>query len=121
MHLDLGQVDGTLSREMARVERIPLRSASVTRSVTKSRNPLEIFSRNRGPSSDGTQSKVEKTAFTTLGKRAVLSRSEMVRGFENGLIRLRLDQLKPFANVLGYSPEQILGPVSAHFRKSNPR
>src|SRR5580700_9292071 len=47
-----------------------------------------------------------------------MSRSELVRlagvskqqlsRLENGLIRLRLDHLKPFANALGYSPEQIL-------------
>src|ERR1700678_2780973 len=47
-----------------------------------------------------------------------MSRSELVRlsgvskqqlsRLENGLIRLRLDHLKPFAAVLGYSPEQIL-------------
>jgi phage repressor protein C with HTH and peptisase S24 domain len=47
-----------------------------------------------------------------------MSRSELVRlsgvskqqlsRLENGLIRLRLDHLKPFAAHLGYSPEQIL-------------
>ena len=47
-----------------------------------------------------------------------MPRSELVRlsgvskqqlsRLENGLIRLRLDHLKPFAAVLGYSPEQIL-------------
>jgi len=47
-----------------------------------------------------------------------MSRSELVRlsgvskqqlsRLENGLIRLRLDHLKPFAGPLGYSPEQIL-------------
>ena len=47
-----------------------------------------------------------------------MSRSELVRlsgvskqqlsRLENGLIRLRLDHLKPFASHLGYSPEQIL-------------
>jgi transcriptional regulator with XRE-family HTH domain len=47
-----------------------------------------------------------------------MSRSDLVRGsgvskqqlsrLEHGQIRLRLDHLKPFANVLGYSPEQIL-------------
>jgi phage repressor protein C with HTH and peptisase S24 domain len=39
---------------------------------------------------------------TELVKRSGVSR------LENGLIRLRLDHLKPFANVLGYTPEQIL-------------
>jgi hypothetical protein len=34
--------------------------------------------------------------------QAALSRAE------NVLIGLRLDHLKPFANVLGFSPEQIL-------------
>jgi len=47
-----------------------------------------------------------------------MSRSELVRlsgiskqqlsRLENGQIRLRLDHLKPYANALGYSPEQIL-------------
>jgi transcriptional regulator with XRE-family HTH domain len=47
-----------------------------------------------------------------------MSRSELVRlsgiskqqlsRLENGLIRLRLDHLKPFSNALGYTPEQIL-------------
>jgi transcriptional regulator with XRE-family HTH domain len=47
-----------------------------------------------------------------------ISRSELVRlsgvskqqlsRLENGLIRLRLDHLKPFAPHLGYSPEQML-------------
>src|ERR1700751_3225049 len=47
-----------------------------------------------------------------------MSRSELVRlsgvskqqlsRLENGLIRLRLDHLKPFAPHLGYTPEQIL-------------
>jgi len=47
-----------------------------------------------------------------------MSRSELVRlsgiskqqlsRLENGLIRLRLDHLKPFALHLGYTPEQIL-------------
>jgi transcriptional regulator with XRE-family HTH domain len=47
-----------------------------------------------------------------------MSRSELVRlsgvskqqlsRLENSQIRLRLDHLKPFANALGYSPEQIL-------------
>ena len=47
-----------------------------------------------------------------------MSRSELVRlsgiskqqlsRLENGLIRMRLDHLKPFATHLGYSPEQIL-------------
>jgi len=47
-----------------------------------------------------------------------MSRSEMVRRtgiskqqlsrLEGGTIRLRLDHLRPFATILGYSPEQIL-------------
>jgi transcriptional regulator with XRE-family HTH domain len=47
-----------------------------------------------------------------------MSRSELVRlsgvskqqlsRLENGLIRLRLDHLKPFASHLGYTPEQML-------------
>jgi transcriptional regulator with XRE-family HTH domain len=42
-----------------------------------------------------------------LVKRSGVSKQQFSR-LENGLIRLRLDHLKPFANVLGYSPEQIL-------------
>ena len=47
-----------------------------------------------------------------------MSRSELVRlsgvskqqlsRLETGLIRLRLDHLKPFAGPLGYTPEQML-------------
>jgi len=44
---------------------------------------------------------------TQLVKRSGVSKQQLSR-LENGLIRLRLDHLKPFANVLGYSPEQIL-------------
>jgi phage repressor protein C with HTH and peptisase S24 domain len=36
-----------------------------------------------------------------------VSKQQLSR-LENGLIRLRLDQLKPFAKVLDYTPEQIL-------------
>jgi len=44
---------------------------------------------------------------TELVKRSGVSKQQLSR-LENGLIRLRLDHLKPFANPLGYSPEQIL-------------
>ena len=44
---------------------------------------------------------------TELVKRSGVSKQQLSR-IENGLIRLRLDHLKPFANVLDYSPEQIL-------------
>jgi transcriptional regulator with XRE-family HTH domain len=44
---------------------------------------------------------------TQLVKRSGISKQQLSR-LENGLIRLRLDHLKPFANALGYSPEQIL-------------
>jgi transcriptional regulator with XRE-family HTH domain len=44
---------------------------------------------------------------TELVKRSGVSKQQLSR-LENGLIRLRLDHLKPFANVLGYSPDQIL-------------
>ena len=44
---------------------------------------------------------------TQLVKRSGVSKQQLSR-LENGLIRLRLDHLKPFATVLGYSPEQIL-------------
>jgi transcriptional regulator with XRE-family HTH domain len=42
-----------------------------------------------------------------LVRRSGVSKQQLSR-LENGLIRLRLDHLKPFANALGYSPEQIL-------------
>jgi transcriptional regulator with XRE-family HTH domain len=42
-----------------------------------------------------------------LGRRTGISKQQLSR-LEGGHIRLRLDHLKPFANVLGYSPEQIL-------------
>ena len=44
---------------------------------------------------------------TALVKRSGVSKQQLSR-LENGLIRLRLDHLKPFAKVLGYTPEQIL-------------
>jgi transcriptional regulator with XRE-family HTH domain len=44
---------------------------------------------------------------TELVKRSGVSKQQLSR-LENGLIRLRLDHLKPFANALGYSPEQML-------------
>jgi transcriptional regulator with XRE-family HTH domain len=44
---------------------------------------------------------------TELVRRAGVSKQQLSR-LEHGLIRLRLDHLKPFAAVLGYSPEQIL-------------
>jgi transcriptional regulator with XRE-family HTH domain len=42
-----------------------------------------------------------------LVRRSGVSKQQLSR-LENGHIRMRLDHLKPFANVLGYSPEQIL-------------
>src|SRR5271163_1516028 len=42
-----------------------------------------------------------------LVKRSGVSKQQLSR-LENGQIRLRLDHLKPFAAVLGYSPEEIL-------------
>jgi transcriptional regulator with XRE-family HTH domain len=44
---------------------------------------------------------------TELVRRSGVSKQQLSR-LENGHIRLRLDHLKPFASVLGYSPEQIL-------------
>lgn len=44
---------------------------------------------------------------TDLVKRSGISKQQLSR-LENGLIRLRLDHLKPFAIALGYSPDQIL-------------
>jgi transcriptional regulator with XRE-family HTH domain len=44
---------------------------------------------------------------TELVRRSGISKQQLSR-LENGLIRLRLDHLKPFANALGYSPEQML-------------
>src|SRR5437762_5183392 len=42
-----------------------------------------------------------------LVRRSGVSKQQLSR-LENGLIRLRLDHLKPFANALGYTPEQML-------------
>ena len=42
-----------------------------------------------------------------LVRRSGVSKQQLSR-LENGVIRMRLDHLKPFANVLGYTPEQIL-------------
>ncbi len=44
---------------------------------------------------------------TELVKRSGVSKQQLSR-LENGLIRLRLDHLKPFAGPLGYTAEQIL-------------
>jgi transcriptional regulator with XRE-family HTH domain len=44
---------------------------------------------------------------TELVRLSGISKQQLSR-LENGQIRLRLDHLKPFANALGYSPEQIL-------------
>ena len=44
---------------------------------------------------------------TELVERTGVSKQQLSR-LENGQIRLRLDHLKPFAAVLGYSPEEIL-------------
>src|SRR5262245_3645850 len=64
------------------------------------------------------KSEPPKTGLYYAREARRMSRSELVKrsgvskqqlsSLENGLIRLRLDHLKPFANVLGYSPEQIL-------------
>ena len=60
---------------------------------------------------------------TELVKRSGVSKQQLSR-LEHGQIRLRLDHLKPFANVLGYSPEQILlwdypGMPGAHIESSD--
>src|SRR6266581_4686112 len=62
--------------------------------------------------------RLQKTGLYYAREARGMSRSELVRRsgvskqqlsrLENGLIRLRLDHLKPFANALGYSPEQML-------------
>ncbi len=44
---------------------------------------------------------------TELVKRSGVSKQQLSR-LENGLIKLRLDHLKPFVSALGYTPEQIL-------------
>jgi transcriptional regulator with XRE-family HTH domain len=44
---------------------------------------------------------------TELVRRSGVSKQQLSR-LENGLIRLRLDHLKPFAPHLGYTPEQML-------------
>jgi transcriptional regulator with XRE-family HTH domain len=59
-----------------------------------------------------------------LVRRSGISKQQLSR-LENGLIRLRLDHLKPFAPHLGYSPEQILlwgrfpGTGGAHVESSD--
>ena len=42
-----------------------------------------------------------------LVRRSGISKQQLSR-LENGVIRLRLDHLKPFAAALGYTPEQML-------------
>src|SRR5579864_4384171 len=44
---------------------------------------------------------------TELVRLSGVSKQQLSR-LENGAVRLRLDHLRPFANALGYSPEQIL-------------
>lgn len=44
---------------------------------------------------------------TELVERSGVSKQQLSR-LEHGQIRLRLDHLRPFADVLGYTPEQIL-------------
>jgi transcriptional regulator with XRE-family HTH domain len=59
-----------------------------------------------------------------LVKRSGISKQQLSR-LENGIIRMRLDHLKPFAAVLGYTPEQILlwgkypGTPGAHIESSD--
>ena len=59
-----------------------------------------------------------------LVRRSGVSKQQLSR-LENGQIRMRLDHLKPFANVLGFSPEQILlwgrypGTAGAHIESSD--
>ena len=48
-----------------------------------------------------------KMSRTELVKRSGISKQQLSR-LENGLIRMRLDHLKPFAEILEYTPEQIL-------------
>ncbi len=61
---------------------------------------------------------------TELVKRSGVSKQQLSR-LENGQIRMRLDHLKPFANVLGYTPEQMLlwgrypGTTGAHLESSD--
>src|SRR5580704_2974066 len=42
-----------------------------------------------------------------LVEQSGISKQQLSR-LENGVIRLRLDHLKPFATALGYTPEQML-------------
>src|ERR1700740_843611 len=61
-----------------------------------------------------------------LGRLSGGSKQQLSR-LENGLIRLRLDHLKPFAIHLNYTPEQILlwgrypgtGPANTHLESSD--
>ncbi|HEX3505038.1 MAG TPA: LexA family transcriptional regulator [Xanthobacteraceae bacterium] len=64
------------------------------------------------------QTKQQHTGLFHAREARGMSRSELVRKsgvskqqlsrLENGLIRLRLDHLKPFVNALGYTADQIL-------------
>jgi transcriptional regulator with XRE-family HTH domain len=61
---------------------------------------------------------------TELVKRTGISKQQLSR-LENGVIRMRLDHLAPYAKVLGYTPEQILlwgrypGTGSTHIESSD--
>jgi transcriptional regulator with XRE-family HTH domain len=81
---------------------------------------LELFHRigDNGAMAGKSKSESKKTGLhyareergmsrTELVKRSGVSKQQLSR-LENGLIRLRLDHLKPFAKVLDYTPEQIL-------------
>jgi transcriptional regulator with XRE-family HTH domain len=48
-----------------------------------------------------------KMSRTELVRRSGVSKQQLSR-LENGLIRMRLDHLEPFAKILDYTPEQIL-------------
>jgi transcriptional regulator with XRE-family HTH domain len=83
----------------------------------------------------GKSAKSQYTGLYYAREARGMSRSELVRRsgvskqqlsrLEHGQIRLRLDHLKPFANVLGYSSEQILlwgrypGTLGGHIESSD--
>jgi len=74
--------------------------------------------RDNGPMARKTKPGPQHTGLYYAREARRMSRSELVRRsgvskqqlsrLENAQIRMRLDHLKPFADVLGYTPEQIL-------------
>ncbi len=70
---------------------------------------ISIMARKQKPTKTGLfhAREARHMSRTELVKRSGVSKQQLSR-LENGQIRLRLDHLKPFANALGYTPEQML-------------